>query len=128
MHMNLKQSIARSYNLLAVSIIGLAGCSFLPEAGVEKDIPDKLDDLFLFIVGLAAMWWYSRADNKYARTAIPVVFIIVALAVKVIGLLIEINDPESFGDDIGGIIMLLLATGLIIRQYQTTGKLLADAK
>lgn len=126
--MNLKQSIARSYNLLAVSIIGLTGFAFLPEVGVEKDYPDKLDDLFLFVIGLGAMWWYSRSDNKYTRTLIPIVFIVTALVVKLIGLLIELDDPEAFGDDIGGIIMLVLATGIIIRQYQTTGRLLAEAK
>lgn len=124
--MNIKESLNRGFNLLAVSISGLAGFAFLPEVFVEKDMPDKVDDFLLFIIGIIAMSWYMRSNNRYARSAAPLIFIIISLVVKVAGLLIELDDPASFGDDIGGVILLVLSAFLIINQYKKTGRFLAS--
>lgn len=123
--MNIKESINRGFNLLAVSIASLSGFAFLPEVFVEKDMPDKIDDLILFILGIVAMWWYRKSNNRYVRSAVPVAIIIIGCIVKIAGLLIELDDPEAFGDDIGGTILFVLATGLVLSQYNKNKKLLA---
>ena len=120
--MNIQESINRGFNLLAVSIVSLAGFAFLPETFVENDIPDKIDDILLFIIGIIAMIWYRKSNNRYIHSVLPVVFIIVSLAVKACGLIIEIDDPEAFGDDIGGLILFVLGTGLILKQYASIKK------
>ncbi len=122
--MTTQESVNRGFNLLATSIVGLTGFAFLPEVFVEKDMPDKIDDALLFILGIAAMFWYSRSNNRIARSVIPVVFVVLALVVKIGGLMIELDDPEAFGDDIGGLILLVLSVILIVYQYVKVPKLL----
>lgn len=124
MTVNIKESINRGFNLLAVSVSSLSGFAFLPEAFVEQDIPDKIDDALIAIIGLLAIWWYTRSNNRYRRSILPVVLVSIAFIIKVIGLIIEIDDPEAFGDDIGGVILFAIATGLTIYQYQKNKKLL----
>lgn len=126
--MNISQSINRAFNLLAASIISLAGFAFLPEAFLEQDIPDKADDALLFIVGLVAIVWYKLGANRYSRSLMPVVLIAIALAVKLMGVIIEIGDPESVGDDFGGLILFVLATGLVVYQFYKAKKLLQAAQ
>lgn len=123
--MTIQESINRGFNLLAVSISGLAGLSFLPEVFVEKDIPDKIDDLLLFILAVVAMLWYKKSNNRYVHSFLPVAIIIIGLVVKIGGLLIELDDPEAFGDDIGGLILFVISTWLVIYQYKKTKQLLS---
>jgi hypothetical protein len=54
----------------------------------------------------------------------PVALVSLGCLIKIIGLLIEMGDPESVGDDFGGLILFVLATGLVIYQYTKTKKLL----
>ena len=125
--MNLSQSINRGFNLLAVSIVGLAGVAFVPEAFLENDFPDKLDDMALFLLGGFAAYWYSRSENKYLRSVLPVVFVALALVIKAIGIFIEFDDKESVGDDFGGLILFISAAVLVLYQYRKTGRLLEKA-
>lgn len=121
--MNIKEAINRGFNLLSISIASLAGLAFMPEIFLEKDRIDKLDDALLLIIAIFGMWWYNKSNNKYVRSALPMVLVLIGLGVKLGGLLIELDDPEAFGDDIGGLILFVLAAVLVVKQYKTTGKL-----
>jgi len=125
--MKLQESINRGFNLLATSIVGLAGFAFLPEVFFEKDVPDKIDDFALFILAIVAIAWYNKKENRYARNSLPLVLIGIALVVKIAGLIIEMDDAEAVGDDFGGVLLLLLSFGLVWKQYKKTKKLLAEA-
>jgi hypothetical protein len=112
--MSISESINRGYNLLVTSIVSLAGLAFLPEAFLEKDIPDKVDDTLLFVIGMLGIWWYNRGDNRFKHSIVPVVLVILAF-----------DDAEAVGDDFGGLILFALAVGLAVYQYQKTKKLLS---
>ena len=126
--MTIQESINRGFNLLAVSIVGLSGFAFLPEAFLENDIPDKIDDITLFVLGLVSIWWYNRSTNRYLRSALPVVLVVLALITKIGALIVEFDDPASAGDDFGALILFVLATALVLYQYIQTKKLLDSAK
>lgn len=123
---NIKEAINRGFNLLAVSIVGLSGFAFLPEVFVENDVPDKIDDALLFILGIIAMIWYRKSNNSKTRSIVPVVFVIIGLLVKILGIIIEHDDAEALGDDLGGLILMVLATGLVIFQYKKNRKMLQE--
>jgi hypothetical protein len=123
--MSISESINRGYNLLVTSIVSLAGLAFLPEAFLEKDIPDKVDDTLLFVIGMLGIWWYNRGDNRFKHSIVPVVLVIVAFAAKVMAVVVEFDDAEAVGDDFGGLILFVLAVGLAVYQYQKTKKLLS---
>src|ERR1700690_2024891 len=116
--MNIQQYINRGFNLLAVSIVGLSGFAFLPEVFLENDIPDKVDDIVLFILGIVGMVWYRK--NKYARSFVPVLLVILALLTKIGALIVEFDDAASVGDDFGALILFVLALGLVWYQYNRT--------
>ena len=124
--MNIRDSINRGFNLLAVSIVGLSGFAFLPEAFLENDAPDKIDDVLLFILGLLGIAWYSKKDNSYSRSLVPVVLVGLSLLTKIGALFIEFDDAASVGDDFGALILFVLSFGLVVYQYQKTGKLLKE--
>ena len=123
--MNIQESINRGFNLLATSIVGIAGFAFLPETIIEKDVPDKIDDTLLFILAVSAIYWYNKSNNRYVRSSLPVAFVVTGLIIKTIGLIIEHDDPEALGDDAGGLILFVLSTALIIRQFKTSATLAA---
>ena len=123
--MTTQESLNRTVNLLGTSVVGLAGFAFMPEIVLENDAPDKVDDILLFLLALGAMWWYNRAGNKYLRSVAPVVFVVLALVIKIGAVVVEHDDAEAVGDDMGGLILFILSIGLVAYQYVKTGKLLA---
>ena len=121
--MTLGESIQRTVNLVGTTIVGLAGSAFLPEVIFEHDLPDKVDDGLLFIIGLVAVWWYRRARNRFERSVMPVVFVALALLAKIAAVAIEFGDKESVGDDFGALILFILALCLILFLYNRAPRL-----
>ena len=125
--MTIQEAINRAFNLVTVSIVGLAGFAFLPEVFLENDFSDKIDDSLLFILSLVAIGWYLKGRNRFSQSVAPVVFMVLALLIKIMGAVIEFADPESLGDDMGGLILFVLATGLVLYQYRATKRLIAGS-
>ena len=120
--MNVTQSVNRTVNLIGVAIAGLAGFAFAPEAIIEPDVIDKVDDTLILLLGIGAIVWYLRNGNRYARSLMPIVFVGVALLLKIFAIVVEIADPEDVGDDFGGLILFALATALLIYEYVNAAK------
>lgn len=111
------QILNRGYNLMITAflfLIGLAmGSNALPEGGVS----DKVDDFGLFAVGLIAVVWYLSGSNRFTRSRIPIALALVAVAVQVLGVVLEAGDDKALGDNIGGMLMLVPLTLFAIWQY-----------
>lgn len=125
--MKINEYINRGFNLLAVSIVGLAGFAFLSEIFLEKDWDDKGDDIALLVLGVAGIIWYLTKNNKYQRSFMPVLLTLLSLTTKIVALIVEFKDKEAAGDDFGALILFILASGLVIFQYYKTRQLLAQA-
>ena len=122
--MQIREAINRGFNLLGVSIVSLAGFAFVPEIFLEHDWDDKMDDIGLLVFALAGIIWYLTKNNKYQRSIMPVVLVILGLLAKIMAVTIEFKDKEAVGDDFGGLILFILATGLILVQFYRTKKML----
>lgn len=125
--MTIRESINRGFNLLGTSVVALAGFAFTAEIFLENDWPDKIDDIALLVLCLVGIIWYLTGKNKYMRSIMPVVLIILSLLAKIMAIIIERDDKDAVGDDFGGLTLFVLATILIIFQYRKTKKLLAAA-
>jgi len=126
--MNLKDSINRTTNLAATTISALAGFAFLPEVFVEDKLQYKLDDALLFVLGIVAMGWYMKGENRFSRSVLPVLFVFAGLLIKFLGVIIEIKEKDDVGDDFGGLILFLLGSFFVALVYVKSKKLLAAAR
>lgn len=115
--MSIKEAVVRGNNMLSAAIVGLAGFSFLPEAFIEDKSQYKIDDSVLFLLGLVAIGWYLKGKNKFTRSIWPVVIVWAGLAVKIMGIVIEIKEKDDVGDDFGGFILFVLASILVTWLY-----------
>lgn len=113
----------RGNNLLAVGILGLAGFSFAPEFHLESEIPFKIDEGLLLLLGIAAIGWYLWGKNKWKHSIIPVVMVWTGLAIKIMGVIVEFKEKDDVGDDFGAVILFLFAGLLVTFLYIKAKKL-----
>ena|ERR1051326_6700215 len=126
--MKLNEALNRTFNLLGTSIVALAGFAFTAEIFLENDWPDKIDDITLFVLAIVGIIWYLMGNNKYKRSIVPVVLIILSLLAKIMAVIIERDDKDAVGDDFGGLTLFVISTVLILYQYFKTKKLTAAAE
>lgn len=122
-----ESALNRGFNLLTVTILGLAGLAFGTVGFNETDLPDKIDDFGLLAVGAVSLVWYLAGSSRAQRTVVPVVLIVLALLVQFLGVGLEHDDKTAFGDNIGGLFLFVPAVITVIFQYFRTGRLLQGA-
>jgi hypothetical protein len=126
--MTASEAINRTTNLLGTAIVALSGCAFVAEFFTEDEFTHKIDDGLLFLLGIGAIGWYTLGKNKYMRSIAPVLFVLAALLIKIIGLILESGDPADQGDEFGAIILFALSAGFIIWQYVSARRLATKAQ
>jgi len=95
-------------NFFVASVISIMGFTLIYEVISEDDPMDKIDDFLMVVLGVAAIWWYKKIGHKGA-SSIPAVWISgVAVALKILAVIIEHADKEAVGDDIGILISLIM--------------------
>ncbi len=106
--MNLKESMAHGYNLMVTAVLFFGTMAFgtLAFSPVENDWLDRIDDIGLPLIGIACLVWFLTGRNRYRRSAVPLVFAGLALAIQIIAVPLELDDLAAFGDNIGGLVML----------------------
>jgi hypothetical protein len=126
--MTLQNAINRGYNLLACTTLALAGLAFGTVVFEESDLLDKVDDIGFLAIGAVAIIWYLFGHNRFKRSVVPIVLAGIAIIVQVVGLVVEKDDPASFGDNIGGIWLFVPLFVVLIVQFYINRKYLASAE
>jgi hypothetical protein len=116
--MRLNEAVNRGRNLLAISLIALPGLAFFLEFFMESEWPNKLDEVALFFLGIAAVFWYLKGDNRFKRSLVPTIMVAAGMVIKIAAVAIEFADKDDLGDDFGGLILLICAFLLVWWQYQ----------
>lgn len=115
--MTVTEILNRSYNLMIATVLFLIGLGMVPNAAGEHDGIDPIDDLGLFVVGLAAIMWYLAGRSRFRRSVIPLALTLLALVVQIGGVVLEAGDTSAFGDNASGILMLVPLTIFALWQY-----------
>jgi len=127
--MTLRDALNRGYNLLGVGIIVLSGLSFFSDLPAEIDhLPHIVDEVLLAVLAIVALVWYFMGRNKYSHTVIPIVFAVIALAIKVLGLVLEFSDANDRGDEFGALVLFVSLIILLVWQYVATRRLTQQAQ
>jgi hypothetical protein len=59
------------------------------------------------VTGIACLVWFLAGRHRYQRSLVPLLLAGLALAVQIIAIPLERDDPAAFGDNSGGLIMLV---------------------
>ncbi len=107
--MTLEESIHRAFNLMVTTVLFFGGIAFglVALSPVENDWGDRLDDIGLLLIGLLAVVWYLTGRNRLRRSVMPVVLAGLAMVIQLLAIPLERDDPAAFGDNIGGLVMLI---------------------
>lgn len=116
--MTVQEAWNRGNNLLATGVVALSGFAFLPELFIEDKWQYKLDEGFLFLLGLRAICWYKTGNNRFRKSIFPVIFVLAGLAIKILGIILEFKEKDDVGDDFGALILFMLASSLVIWMYK----------
>jgi hypothetical protein len=115
--MTTEQALNRGFNLMLTAFLLLTGLAFASGGIRENDLTDKLDDLLLLAGGIVLLVWYLIGDNRYRRSLVPVIIILLAVPLQIWGLLNEINDTAAVGNDIGGMFIYIPLALFTLYQY-----------
>ena len=115
--MTTEQALNRGFNLMLTAFLLLTGLAFASGGIRENDLTDKLDDLLLLAGGTVLLVWYLLGENRFQRSLIPVIVILLAVPLQIWGLLSEINDKEAVGNDIGGMFIYIPLALFALYQY-----------
>ena len=91
----------------------------------EADLLDKVDDIGFLVIGAVAVTWYLVGHNRFKRSVVPIVLSGLAIIVQIVGLVLEKDDPASFGDNIGGIWLFVPLFVVLIVQFYVNRRHLA---
>jgi hypothetical protein len=124
--MTVRDAINRGYNLLGVGIVAVSGISFFSDLPAEiNQIPHIVDEVLLALLAIVAFVWYLSGRNKYSHTVLPIVFAGAALAIKVLGLILESGDPADRGDEFGALVLFVTVIIVLVWQYVACRRLAA---
>lgn len=115
----------RGNNLVATAIVALSGFAFAPELHLEPELPFKIDEGLLLLLGLSAIGWYVWGKNKWKHSIVPVIMVWGALVIKIMAVVIEFKDKEDVGDDFGALVLFILASLLVTYLYIIAKKMWA---
>jgi hypothetical protein len=118
--MTADRAVNRGYNLMIVALLLFPGFSFFAGGLQDNDLIDKLDDIALFGSGLILTIWYLIGQNRFKRSVAPIGLALVSLVVQVAGVILEREDKEAIGNDIGGMFIFIPVVAFAIFQYMRT--------
>ena len=70
----------------------------------------------------------GQQPGRLKRPGVPIVLAAIAIIVQVVGLVLEKDDPASFGDNIGGIWLFVPLFFVLVVQFYINRRHLASAE
>src|SRR5947209_9074219 len=108
--MTKSESRNRGYTLMITTFLFLIGLGMGLYALGEGEGIDRIDDLGLLAVGLIAALWYLAGRSRFERSVVPLALTLLALAVQVLGVVLEVGERNAFGDNVAGMVLLVPLT------------------
>ena len=125
--MTTEQALNRGFNLMLTAFVLLTGLAFASGGIRENDLTDKLDDLALLAMGIVLLVWYLIRENRFQRSLVPVIIILLTVPLQIWGLLNEINDKDAVGNDIGGMFIYIPLALFTLYQYLRPPRIAASS-
>ena len=111
----------RSFNLMVTALVLISGLGFGTAIFTEPEFNDKIDDFVVLGSGLLILVWYLVGRNRYRRSIVPTVFVVLSLGGKLYSV-VERDDRAAFPDDLPGIVIFLGIFAFALYQYLRAGR------
>lgn len=120
--MTVREAVNRGLNFFATAVLAILASDTVYEAVSEDEWTDKVDDVVLAAIVIGAIVWYLRGRNRYTRSFVPLIFMIFGGIIEIAGLLVERDDTQAVGPDIGVVLYMALAILVVAWQLWNTRK------
>jgi hypothetical protein len=77
---------SRVMNFFATAVLGILAVSTLPGLLLSQGWLSLADDSMLGLLAVVAIRWYSSAWNRYRRSAMPLLFLLIGLTTKLVAI------------------------------------------
>jgi hypothetical protein len=115
--MTIKEAYLRGNNLFSIGIVALSGFAFAPELFLETEGRFKIDEGLMLVYAIVGIVWYLTGRNRFMRSAMPIILIVLSLLTKIMAIVIEHKEADDVGDDFGALVLFVLATITVITLF-----------
>jgi hypothetical protein len=117
---SVREEANKGTNLFGTATFAILASSILYELSFPDDWPHKTEDSIFGVIAAAAACWYLWGKHRYSRSLVPLWFLILGLATKVIGAWMRTGRPIPVGPDLGISVSLILTSIVFGWQFYGT--------
>ena len=108
---SVREEANKGANFFGTATLAILASSIFYELSFPDDWPHKTEDSIFGVIAAAAACWYLWGKHRYSRSLVPLWFLILGLATKVIGAWMRTGHSIPVGSDLG-ISVYLILTGV----------------
>jgi len=111
------EAVNRGLNFFGVAALGLLTTSSIHGLQLARSWSGRADDLALMAIALGALVWYRSGRNRYRRSVVPLIGLLLGVAAKLAGIWLLYGRLVLAGADFGVAFYLLIAALIYAWQY-----------
>ena len=104
-----REALNRGINFFGVAALGLLATSLIHGLQLARNWSDRADDLALAAITLGVLGWYRGGRNRYRKSLVPLIGLLLGMAVKLAGIWLSYGSLVLAGADFGVAFYLLIA-------------------
>jgi hypothetical protein len=119
--MTVREAANRGRNFFATAVLAMLATSVVHGLQVADSLTAAVDDLSLGAVAVGAVAWYLWRRNRYRRSRLPLVFLALGLASKLVGMWLADGRLPLGGPDFALAAFLAETAVVFTWQYLAAG-------
>jgi hypothetical protein len=115
--LTVREALNRGLNFFGVAALGLLATSLIHGLQLATNWNERADDLALAAIALGVFGWYRTGRNRYRRSLVPLIGLLLGVAAKLGGIWLAYGSLVLAGADFGVAFYLLIAAVIYGWQY-----------
>jgi hypothetical protein len=112
-----REALNRGLNFFGVATLALLTTSLVHSLQLARSWSGRAGDLALAVITLGVLLWYTRGRNRYRRSTVPLIGLLLAVVAKLAGIWLVYGRLVLAGADFGVAFYLLIAALIYGWQY-----------